>query len=245
MLTIRRADEIFETDGGWFTARWHFSFGHYRDPQQMGHGALRVFNDDRIIAGAEWPMHPHRDIESLTYVVEGSFAHADSLGNGGVFEAGAAQVMTFSSRGAEHSERNGSPDHPLRFIQFWILPSEEGLADAVQQHQFTAQDRANRWLTIMSPAGEPGLDLHQDAHALVTRLDAGAQVDHDVRDGRGAYLYVIDGAATLGDDVVKTGDAVKVTGDEHLQLAAQETTEAILVDVPLRFTPVGIWRRGG
>ena len=242
MLTIRRADEIFVAEGGWFTARWHFSFDHYHDPQQMGVGALRVFNDDAIVAGAEWPMHPHRDIESLTYVVEGSFAHADSLGNGGVLSPGAAQVMTFSSRGALHSERNGSDDEPLRFIQFWILPSQEGLADAVQQRQHTTEDRTNRWLTIMSPVGEPGLDLHSDARALVTRLEQGVQLDHEVAAGRGAYLYVTGGAATLNDDTVKTGDAVKVHGHERLALAGQEATELILVDVPLDFEPVGVWR---
>lgn len=242
MLTIRRADEIYEADGGWFNARWHFSFDHYHDPQQMGVGALRVFNDDAIVAGAEWPMHPHRDIESLTYVVEGSFAHADSLGNGGVFAPGAAQVMTFSSRGALHSERNGSDDEPLRFIQFWILPSQEGLADAVQQQQYTLEDRTNRWLTIMSPKGEPGLDLHQDARALVTHLEQGAHVAHDVAPGRGAYLYVIGGAATLNGDTVKAGDAAKIHGPERLDIAGQEATELILVDVPLEFTPVGVWR---
>jgi redox-sensitive bicupin YhaK (pirin superfamily) len=233
MLTVRRADEIFVADGGWFTARWHFSFDHYHDLQQMGVGALRVFNDDSIIAGAEWPMHPHRDIESLTYVVEGAFAHADSLGNGGVLAPGAAQVMTFSSRGALHSERNGSDDDPLRFILFWILPSRDGLADAVQQRQFTTQDRTNRWLTIMGPEGGPGLDLHADARALVTRLEQGVPLDHEVTAGRGAYLYVIGGAATLNEHTVKTGDAVKVQGPEQLLIAGQEPTELILVDVPL------------
>ena len=242
MLTVRRADEIFVADGGWFTARWHFSFDHYHDPQQMGVGALRVFNDDSIVAGAEWPMHPHRDIESLTYVVEGAFAHADSLGNGGDLTPGAAQVMTFSSHGALHSERNSSDDDPLRFIQFWILPSQQGLADAVQQRQFTVEDRTNRWLTIMSPEGEPGLDLHSDARALVSRLEQGTQVEHDVAGGRGAYLYVIVGAATLNDDTVKTGDAVTVHGRERLEIAGQEPTELILVDVPLTVEPVGVWR---
>jgi redox-sensitive bicupin YhaK (pirin superfamily) len=98
----------------------------------MGVGALRVFNDDRIVAGAEWPLHPHRDIESLTYVVEGHFLHADSLGNNGHLEPGAAQVMTFSHRGDLHSEKNGSPDEAMRFIQFWILPSVRGLETRVQ-----------------------------------------------------------------------------------------------------------------
>ena len=102
-ITIREADTIWREQGGWFDARWHFSFDRYRDPEQMGVGALRVFNDDRIVAGAEWPLHPHQDIESLTYVVEGHFLHADSLGNNGHLEPGAAQVMTFSHRGDLHS----------------------------------------------------------------------------------------------------------------------------------------------
>lgn len=241
-VTIREADTIWHEEGGWFDARWHFSFDRYRDPEQMGVGALRVFNDDRIVAGAEWPLHPHQDIESLTYVVSGHFLHADSLGNNGRLESGAAQVMTFSHDGDLHSEKNGSPDEPMRFIQFWILPSEEGLDDAVQQHQFTREERTNRWLTIMSPVAEPGLDLHSDARALVSRLEQRATVDHEVEEGRGAYLYVIAGAAALNGDTVKAGDAAKVEGPERLELAALEATELILVDVPLTFAPVGVWR---
>jgi hypothetical protein len=242
MLQIRHADEIFQADGGWFNARWHFSFDHYYDPKRMGLGALRVFNDDSIIGGAEWPMHPHRDIESLTYVVEGSFAHADSLGNGGVLSPGAAQVMTFSGRGAQHSERNGSQQEPMRFIQFWTLPSQQGLADEVQQHQFTREERTNRWLTIMSPVGEPGLDLHQDARALVSHLEQGTQVGHHVDEGRGAYLYVIGGAVTLNGEPLKAHDAAQVEGPQDLELVGQEPAELILVDVPLAFEPVGMWR---
>jgi len=108
-VVIREADTIWHEAGGWFDARWHFSFDRYRDPEQMGVGPLRVFNDDRIVAGAEWPLHPHQDIESLTYVVEGRFLHADSLGNNGRLVPGAAQVMTFSHDGDLHSEKNGSP----------------------------------------------------------------------------------------------------------------------------------------
>ncbi len=106
----------------------------------------------------------------------------------------------------------------------------------------TIEDRTNRWLTLMSPQGEPGLDLHQDARALVAHLEQGGQADHDVAEGRGGYLYVIEGAATLGDDVIKSGDAVKVHGHERLVITAQEATELILIDVPLDFTPVGVWR---
>lgn len=243
MIQIRRDADIYKAEGGWFTARWHFSFDAYRDPDQMGVGALRVFNDDRIVAGAEWPMHPHADIESLTYVVEGDFAHADSLGNNGHLRPGAAQVMTFSSDGALHSEANGSDTAPMRFIQFWILPGEEGLASSVQQRQYTQDDRIDRWLQIMGPVGEEGLDLHQDARALVARLTTGITLAHHVAAGRGVYFYVIDGEAALNDDKLAAGDAAKVTaGPEDLELAALEDSEVILVDVPLDFTPVGVWR---
>lgn len=124
------------------------------DLEEMGVGALRVFNDDRIVAGADWPLHPHRDIESLTYVVDGHFLHADSLGNNGHLQAGAVQVMRFSTRGDLHSEKNGSATEPMRFIQFWILPSEPGLETSVQQRQYTVEDRTDRWLQVMGPAGE-------------------------------------------------------------------------------------------
>ena len=173
-VQVRRDKEIYAADGGWFQARWHFTFDQYYDPQQMGVGALRVFNDDRLQPGAVWPMHPHQDIESCTYVAEGLFAHEDSLGNDGLLEAGAAQVMRFSSSGALHSERNGSPAEPMRFIQFWILPSDPELESSVQQRQYTMEDRMGRLLQIMGPPGEDGLDLAQDARVWVARLPQGS-----------------------------------------------------------------------
>jgi len=240
-VTIREAQTIWHEQGGWFDARWHFSFDRYRDPQQMGVGALRVFNDDRIIAGAEWPLHPHQDIESLTYVVEGHFLHADSLGNDGALEPGAAQVMTFSHHGDQHSEKNGSGDEPMRFIQFWILPSTRGLETRVQQRQYTLADRMDRWLQIMGPAGTEGLDLAQDATALVAHLTDGGELRHSFGPGRGGYLYVIDGRLDLDGDQLRTGDAAKVTGAVDLTLRTDLAAELILVDVPLDFEPVGVW----
>ncbi|MDX1620227.1 MAG: pirin family protein [Nitriliruptorales bacterium] len=241
MLEIRRDEEIHEEQGGWFQARWHFSFGGYHDPEQMGIGALRVFNDDRIVAGAEWPMHPHRDIESLTNVVEGEFEHVDSLGNGGHLGPGAAQVMRFSHRGAHHSERNGSDDDPMRFLQFWILPSEEGLESSVQQRQYSEEDRADRWLQIMGPEEEDGLDLAQDARTQVSRLTAGNGLSRRFDEGRGGYLYVIDGAVVLDDEKLATGDAAKVVGPHELDITATDDAELIVIDVPLDFEPVGVW----
>ena len=240
-VTIRSADTIWHQPGGWFDARWHFSFDRYRDPEQMGVGALRVFNDDRIIAGAEWPLHPHQDIESLTYVVEGLFLHADSLGNNGRLEPGAAQVMTFSHRGDLHSEKNASSDGPMRFIQFWILPSVRGLETSVQQRQYTIEDRTDRWLQIMGPAGTDGLDLAQDARALVAHLTDRGRLEHTFEPGRGGYLYVIDGRVDLDGDQLRTGDAAKVTGTADMTLRTDVAAELILVDVPLEFEAVGVW----
>jgi len=186
-------------------------------------------------------MHPHQDIESLTYVVEGSFLHADSLGNNGQLEAGAAQVMTFSHAGDLHSEKNGSGEEPLRFIQFWILPSTRGLETRVQQRQHTIEERTDRWLQIMGPAGTDGLELSQDARALVSHLTESGALRHEFGPGRGGYLYVIDGRLTLDDEELGTGDAATITGPIELALSTATAAELILVDVPLEFEPVGVW----
>ena len=240
-VTIREADTIWHEQGGWFDARWHFSFDRYRDPENDGVGALRVFNDDTIVAGAEWPLHPHQDIESNTYVVSGHFLHADSLGNNGRLDSGAAQVMSFSHDGDLHSEKNGSADEPMRFIQFWILPSVRGLQTTVQQAQFTLEDRTDRWLQIMGPAGADGLDLAQDARALVSHLTDAGRLEHTFGPGRGGYLYVINGRVAVNGDPLKTGDAAKVTGEAQLEMATDIGVELILIDVPLQFEPVGVW----
>jgi redox-sensitive bicupin YhaK (pirin superfamily) len=240
-ITIREAETIWHQQGGWFDARWHFSFDRYRDPEQMGVGPLRVFNDDRIIAGAEWPLHPHRDIESLTYVVEGDFLHADSLGSNGRLGPGAAQVMTFSHDGDLHSEKNGSRDDPMRFIQFWILPSVRGLETRLQQRQYTVDDRTDRWLQIMGPEGTDGLDLAQDARALVAHLTHRGRLEHSFEPSRGGYLYVIDGRVSLNGDELRTGDAAKATGTAQLSFSTDVAAELILIDVPLAFEPVGVW----
>jgi quercetin 2,3-dioxygenase len=244
-VELRQHDEIYATDGGWFKARWHLSFDHYHDPAWTNVGALRVFNDDRLEPGAVWPMHPHRDIESCTYVVEGLFEHADSLGNDGTLRPGAAQVMRFSGAGALHSERNGSATEPMRFLQFWILPSDRGIESSVQQRQYTVEDRSGRLLQIMGPAGEDGLDLAQDARVLVARLTAGDQASHELAEGRSGYLYLIEGAVEATGNKLTTGDAAKLTGPETVELTTDATAELILIDVPTTFERVGVWARGG
>jgi hypothetical protein len=232
-VTIRRDHEIFEIDGGWFHARWHFSFDTYVDPEYMQFGSLRVFNDDRLIPGAIWPMHPHRDIEGLTYVVEGLFRHQDDVGGlPGPLPAGSVQRMTLG-RGAWHSEQNGSESEPMRFIQMWILPSEVGLEPGVEQKIFTTEDRTDRLLEVISVDGGEAVLVHGDAHVFVARLNPGVAVEHRLATGRGVYLSVIEGEVEANGERMGTGDAAQVTGEDRLAVAASATSELILVDVGL------------
>jgi quercetin 2,3-dioxygenase len=242
VIEIRRDAEIHAEDGGWFRARWHFSFDRYRDPAQMGIGPLRVFNDDRLIPGAVWPMHPHADIEGLTYVVEGTFEHADSLGNGGRLRPGGIQRMTLGS-GAQHSERNGSTDEPMRFIQFWILPDTPSLEPSVEQHQFEREDRLHRLRRVVGPEGGDVVKVHQDSSTFVAALEPGDEVEHAFADGRAGYLYLIEGSISLNGDTLETGDAVKAFGPEVLRIRVGREAELILIEVPSAYEPVGVWAR--
>ena len=232
-ITIRRDDEISDVEGGWFRARWHYSFDSYFDPAYVQFGTMRVFNDDRLIPGAIWPMHPHRDIEGLTYVVEGSFRHADDVGGApGPLPAGSVQRMTLG-RGARHSEQNASETEPMRFIQIWIMPDRQGLEPAVEQRVFTVEDRTDTLLKVISGDGGDAVLVHQDAHVFVSWLGAGASVNHGLSGGRGAYLYVIDGDVTVNGERMETGSAAQVRDESTITLEAARPTELIMVDVDL------------
>lgn len=242
MIKIRRDSEIYDKEGGWFRARWHFSFDDYNDPEYDSFGAMRVFNDDRLIAGTIWPMHPHRDVEGLTYVVEGSFGHEDNVGGAyGPLPAGSVQRMTLGS-GALHSEQNASQDEPMRFIQIWILPDTGGLKPEVEQKVLTKDDRTDRLLKVMGPEGGSVVKIHQDASVYLSSLSPGTEVLHMIGEGRGVYVYLIEGAAKFGGEDASRGDAAQVTEQTELHIVAQEPSELILVDVPMRFEPAGIWR---
>ena len=232
-ITIRRDDEISDVEGGWFRARWHYSFDSYFDPAYVQFGTLRVFNDDRLIPGAIWPMHPHRDIEGLTYVVEGSFRHEDDVGGApGPLPAGSVQRMTLG-RGARHSEQNASETETMRFIQIWIMPDRQGLEPGVEQRVFTVEDRTDTLLKVISGDGGDAVLVHQDAHVFVSRLGAGASVNHGLSGGRGAYLYVIEGDVTVNGERMETGSAAQVRDESMITLEAAQPTELIMVDVDL------------
>ncbi len=233
MIRIRRDAEISDVDGGWFRARWHYSFDTYVDERYVQFGSMRVFNDDRLIPGAIWPLHPHRDIEGLTYVVEGTFRHQDDVGGApGPLPAGSVQRMTLGS-GAWHSEQNASETEPMRFIQIWILPNERGLAPGVEQKVFTRADRTDRLLKAISGDDGEAVLVHQDAHVFVSRLGTGVEVTHALGDGRGAYLYVIEGDAEVAGERMETGAAAQITEEATIPIRAAVPTELILVDVSL------------
>ncbi len=198
----------------------------------MGWGPLRVFNDDRLVPGAVWPLHPHRDIEGLTYVVEGTFRHEDDQGNDGVLPAGSVQRMTLGS-GAWHSEQNGSETEGMRFIQMWIMPSERGLPPSIEQRTFTVEDRTDRLLEVFSPDGGDSVKVHRDAWVYVSRLGPGGEASHPFGEGRGGYLYVIDGDLGVNGERLGPGDAAKIRDERGLDLRAGGDTELLLVDVPL------------
>jgi redox-sensitive bicupin YhaK (pirin superfamily) len=232
-LKIRRDAEISDVDGGWFRARWHYSFDTYRDPEYVRFGTLRVFNDDRLVPGAIWPMHPHRDIEGLTYVVEGSFRHQDDVGGApGPLPAGSVQRMTLG-RGAWHSEQNASETEPMRFIQLWILPAENGLEPGVEQRVFTEEDRTDTLRKVISGEGGDAVLVHQDAHVFVSRLTEGTDLSHPLGSGRGVYLYVIVGDVNVVRERMTTGDAAQIWDETEIPIAANAITELIAVDVAL------------
>jgi len=242
-VTIRPRRSLFHAEGGWFSANWHFSFDRYWDEANMGFGDLRVFNDDRLVPGAAWPMHPHRDIEGITYVAEGTFEHADSMGNGGTLPPGSVQRATLGS-GMEHSERNGSRTEPLRFIQMWIIPSRRGLPPSVDQRSFSVESRQNALRPVLVPAsGYGGPDaphaddavrVHQDAALYAGLLEPGSRVQHRLRDGFLGYFFVVHGDGVLAADgadagAVDEGGAAKVDGVHDLAVTAGSAGAEILL----------------
>jgi len=244
MVVLRPRQSLHHVEGGWFSANWHFSFDDYEDPENTWFGDLRVFNDDRLVPGAAWPMHPHRDIEGITYVAEGTFEHADSRGNGGILPPGSVQRATLGS-GMQHSERNGSKAAPMRFIQMWIIPSRRGLEPSVEQHSFPEDERRGRFLPVVVPAvGYGGADapvnpaavtVHQDAAVYATLLEPDTVVTHRFRDGFDGYFFVVHGDAEIttggGGGAVDSGGAAKIIGEPQVTVrVGREGAEALLVE---------------
>ena len=237
MITLRKPGEIYQARGsienGTFHGRWHFSFDQYYDPDFMHFGTLRVFNDDTLSPGAVWPLHPHREIEVVTYCAQGEFRHADQNGEGGVLKKGWAQHTTVG-RGMYHSEINNRPDEPMRFIQLWFIPSQRGLEPAVQQKPVERQERTNRFLALVSNAQPAALPIHSEAEVYSSFLQAGREVTFTPREGWGVYLYLLEGGPVqVNGQGLETLGAAMATGADELSVAAEGQAELLLVHVGL------------
>src|SRR3989475_3429042 len=196
MITVRNPGSIYQVDvpidGGSCHGRWHFSFDRYYDPEWVRFGTLRVFNDDTLTQGAVWPLHPHREIEVVTYCAGGEFRHADENGVGGVLKQGWVQ-HTSVGRGMWHSEINNRKDAPMRFIQMWFMPSAPGLEPSVEQKAVEKEQRTNRFLPLVSVDHPGALTILSDAQVLSAFLEAGKTASHPLSDHRGAYLALLNG----------------------------------------------------
>ena len=238
-VQVIRSDERHHADHGWLDTRWHFSFADYHDPENVHFGPLRVFNDDVVRGGGGFDMHPHRDMEIITYVISGRLEHRDHLGNRGVVHPGEVQVMS-AGKGIVHAEFNASRTEPVRLLQIWVLPRTRGMKPHWDQRQFTPDQRAGRLLPVVtsdeSDVAPNPLRIDQDTTIYVSSLKAGQSVDHtSPAAGRKAYLFVIDGAVTLnGDTALSAGDQARVTldADPRLSIRAEQDAELILLDLP-------------
>jgi redox-sensitive bicupin YhaK (pirin superfamily) len=227
---IQRTGERANFDHGWLKTSHSFSFASYLDPSNLNWGALRVFNDDVVAAGKGFGTHPHRDMEILTYVLEGELAHRDSMGNERVVRSGGVQYLS-AGTGIAHSEYNHSQAAPLHFVQMWVVPKARGLEPRYGQVDFTLADRRNRWLTVASgvPGVEAPIEIWQNATCSVAHLEE-SNVTSSIAQGRLAFLFVATGALTLGDATLCAGDSARITGPFDVTLTG--SGEAVLWDVP-------------
>jgi redox-sensitive bicupin YhaK (pirin superfamily) len=229
-LRIRRAAERGRANFGWLDSRHTFSFGHYRDPDYMGFGPLRVINDDRVAGGGGFPEHPHSDMEILSYVLEGALAHKDSLGNGSIIRPGDVQRMS-AGAGVRHSEFNASQTDPVHFLQIWILPEKRGLRPSYEQKSFPA-DGGGRLRLLGSRDGRDGsVTIHQNVDLFAAALRPGETVEHRLEPGRLGWLQVARGTITLNGEHLADGDGVAVDGVTSIVLEGVETAEILLFDM--------------
>jgi quercetin 2,3-dioxygenase len=235
MINVIPCNKRHFQDFGWLQARWHFSFGDYMDPENLNWGPLRVFNDDIVQPGQGFGRHPHRDMEIVTYVIDGQLEHGDNLGNTGVINPGEIQVMR-AGKGILHSEFNHSKERPVRLLQLWILPRTRGLTPAWAQKQFSRAERAGRLLQVVGPSetgeGNGVMTIDQDASIYVAALEPGQTVRHESKPGRKAYLFVIDGSATVNGQPLQKGDQARIADEPSLAIEAAQATELILLDLP-------------
>jgi len=232
MLTLRKATDRGHAKHGWLDS-WHtFSFAEYHDPAHMGIGPLRVLNDDRIQPGTGFGTHPHRDMEIISYVLDGALGHHDSMGNGSVIVPGDVQRMS-AGTGVMHSERNAAEDSATHFLQIWIVPRRRGQPPGYEQKHFAAADKRGRLRLIASPDGSEGsVTIDQDVRLYAALIDGAERATYRLDAGRQAYLHVARGQVGINGQPLVEGDAVHLPGAGELQITDGRDAEVLLFDLP-------------
>ena len=231
MMTLRPSDARGRTEIGWLDSRHTFSFGDYDDPDHVSFRSLRVVNEDWVEPGTGFGTHPHRDMEIITYVVDGALQHRDSLGTGSVIRPGEVQRMT-AGTGILHSEYNPSATEPVHLVQIWILPERRGLTPGYEQRAFPGAERRDRLRLVASRDGRDGaVTLHQDVDLFAGLLSAGARVVHGLRPGRGAWVQVLRGGVTVNGRPLRAGDGAAIEDEPAVELTAGELAEVLLFDL--------------
>ena len=233
MIKVRKAAERGIANFGWLDSRHTFSFGDYYDPKHVGFGPLRVINEDRVGPGQGFGTHGHRDMEIISYVLEGALEHKDSIGTGSVIRPGDVQVMS-AGTGIRHSEYNHSKTEPVHFLQIWVVPAREGIAPRYEQKTFSNADKRGRLRLVGSSDGrDASVVIHQDVELHAALLDADEQVVHALSAGRKGWVQVVRGAVTLNGQDLDTGDGAAVDQESALSLKAKrDGTEVLLFDLP-------------
>jgi redox-sensitive bicupin YhaK (pirin superfamily) len=232
MLDIRRGNERGYADHGWLKSFHTFSFADYFDPKHIEFGALRVINEDRVAPGRGFGTHSHRDMEIISYVLEGELAHQDSIGTGSVIRPGDVQRMS-AGRGVAHSEFNPSADQPVHFLQIWIQPNVLGLEPSYEQKRFEPADKRGRLRLIAAPdAADGSVLIHQDAHVYAGLFDQAERAAMEIAPGRQLYLHVARGAITANAIALNAGDALKLTDTSSLDLSEGVAAEVLVFDLP-------------
>ena len=231
MIQVRKSADRGHFDHGWLDTYHTFSFSRYHDPRHMGFRALRVINEDRVLAGNGFGTHPHEDMEIITYVLEGGLAHRDSLGTGSTIRAGELQCMT-AGTGITHSEFNPSPTEPVHLYQIWLLPEREGLKPSYDQRAFPEQERRNTLRLVASPDGRDGsLTIRQDARLFLASLEADRTVTHPLSPGRHAWVQVLRGEIALSGLALAAGDGAAISDEETLTVRSRVASEVLIFDL--------------
>ena len=231
MITVRKAQDRGHAQHGWLDS-WHtFSFGDYYDPKHMGFRSLRVINEDRVAPGKGFPTHSHRDMEIVTYVLDGALEHRDSMGNGSVMKAGDVQRMT-AGQGVGHSEFNASQSEPVHFLQIWILPERRNLEPGYEQKNFPKADLQGKLRVVASRDGKDGAVLvHQDVKLLAGHFEAGEAAEYALAPGRHAFLHVARGSVRVNGQELTAGDALSASDEAALSISGVSGAELLVFDL--------------